>query len=126
MLNIDIDVLQQCWEEQKKFLRDGLVKGDIWDSSTGLSIAGHDGSPEVSAFFNGLTENLKDTLDGSGFPALDKFYILNLEGDQMFVVINHSGKLLQGMLLDPKKVNMGILFTVAVPKALAKVKDAFQ
>lgn len=124
MLNVDIDVLQESWTEQQKFLKDGLIAGDIWDRSTGLSISGMNSMPEAVAMFNRLTEELKDTLSGSGFPDLNRYFILNLEEDKLFVIICHADDLLQGMLLNPKKVNMGILFTVAVPKALAKVESA--
>lgn len=125
MLNVDIDVLQECWTEQQKFLKEGLIGGDFWDCSTGLSISGVNSMPEAVAMFNRLTEELKDTLSGSGFPELNRYFIINLEEDKLFVIICHSEELMQGMLLNPKKVNMGILFTVAVPKALDRVKKAF-
>lgn len=124
MLNVDIDVLQESWAEQQKFLKDGLIGGDIWDNSTGLSLSAVNSMPEAVAMFNRLTDELKETLSGSGLPELNRYYILNLEGDKLFVVIRHNDDLLQGMLLNPKKINMGILFTVAVPKALEKVKKA--
>lgn len=124
MLNVNIDVLQECWAEQQKFLKDGLIGGDIWDYSTGLSVSGVNSMPEAVAMFNRLTDELKDTLSGSGLPELNRYLILNLEDDKLFIVIRHSDELLQGMLLNPKKVNMGILFTVAIPKALEKVKKA--
>lgn len=124
MLNVDIDVLQESWTEQQKFLKDGLIGGDIWDYGTGLSLSSVNTMPEAVAMFNRLTDELKETLSGSGLPELNRYFILNLEDDKLFVVVRHNDDLLQGMLLNPKKVNMGILFTVAVPKALEKVKKA--
>lgn len=124
MLNVDIDVLQESWAEQQKFLKDGLIGGDIWDYGTGLSLSAVNTMPEAVAMFNRLTDELKETLSGSGLPELNRYFIINLEEDKLFIVIRHNDDLLQGMLLNPKKVNMGILFTVAVPKALEKVKKA--
>lgn len=124
MLDLNLDVLQECWTEQKKYLKDGLISGDIWDRNTGLSLMGFDANPEATALFNQLTGDLVDTLSGSGFPKFNRYYMVNLENDKLFIVIRHGDSLLQGMLLDPTKINMGILLTVAIPKAIAKVKES--
>lgn len=124
MLNVDVTKLDSTWQELKKFLKDGLLYGDIWDTNTGLSLSSQgDSNPATAALFNQLTDTLSDTLDGSGFPALGKYYLLNLS-DKLFIVINHGDDILQGVVLNPAKVNMGILFNVAIPKALAAVKAA--
>lgn len=124
MLDVDIDKLEASWADQEKYLKDGLLAGDIWDRSTGLSLSGRNSQPEANALFNVLTETLSITLEGSGLPELNRFYLLNLEDNKIALVINHGKSLLQGLLLNPEKVNMGILFSVAIPKALAQVADA--
>lgn len=124
MLNIDVAKLDQTWEVQKKFLKDGFIAGSIWETGTGLSISSDNDIPEATALFNMLTGSLHDTLEASGFPSLGKYYLLNLEEDKLFIIIRHGDDLLQGMLLNPKKINMGILFNVAIPKAIASVQDA--
>lgn len=124
MLNLDIDALRETWTDQKKFLKDGLIAGDIWDRSSGLSIADLNLSPEATALFNRLADELSDTLLGSGFPSLNRYFILNLEDDKLFVIVRHGDDMLQGMLLDPKKINMGILLGVSIPKALQQVQAA--
>ncbi len=124
MLDIDISALHDSWIDQKKYLKDGLIAGDIWDRSSGLSIADLDLSPEATALFNRLTDELADTLAGSGFPALNRYLLLNLEDDKLFVIVRHGDDLLQGLLLDPKKVNMGILLGVSIPRALQQVQSA--
>lgn len=124
MLEVDVNKLEETWQQQKKFLKDGLISGDIWDRNTGLPVASYNTNPEATALFNQLTAELIETLDGSGVPSLNKYYLLNLQEDKMFLLIRHGDDLLQGMLLNPLRVNIGILFTVAIPKALASVEAA--
>lgn len=125
MLDLDVAKLDACWQEQKKFLKDGLISGDIWDTGSGLSLSSEgDSNAAASALFTQLTFELSETLDGSGFPSLGKYYMLNLQDNKLFFIINHGDGILQGLILNPQKVNIGILFNVAVPKALASVKAA--
>lgn len=125
MLDVDIDKLDASWKDQEKYLKDGLLAGDIWDRSTGLAVSScHTSTPEANALFNVLTDELSVTLAGSGLPELNRFYLLNLEDNKIALIINHGASLLQGMLLNPDKVNMGILFSVAIPKALTQVAQA--
>lgn len=124
MLDIQLDTLQECWDDLRKFLKRGLIAGDIWDRDTGLSLVGLDLVPEATALINRLTDELTDTLANSGLPGLNRYFLLNLEEDKLCAVIRHGDDLLQGMLLDPKQTNIGILLTVAIPKAIAKVESA--
>lgn len=123
-MNLDIDALEESWTEKLKLLKTGLLAGDIWDRSTGLGLSGHNSNPAATALFNQLTTELDETLSGSGFPGLNKYYLLNLEDEKMAVIIRHQDDLLEGWLLDPKQINMGILFSVAIPKAIAIVNVA--
>lgn len=124
MTDINTEKLDECWDEMRKYLRDGMISGDIWDSETGFSLSANGMTPDVSALFNRLTTELKDTLDGAGFPGLRQHFLMKLKDQKMFVVINHGRGVLQGLLLNPQRVNMGLLFTVAIPKSIAKVAQA--
>jgi hypothetical protein len=118
MLNVDIAKLEQLVVDLRTLLKDGLLAADIWDRATGLSLAGYNAQPAAVALFNQLTEEIGSTLGGAGFPSLGRYYLLELEGDNAVVILQHGADLLQGMLLNAKKVNMGILFSLAIPKSL--------
>lgn len=124
MLNLETTVLDNGWDEKIKFLKTGLLAGDIWDRNTGLSLSGRNANAAASALFNELTSNLDSTLSDSGFPELNQFYLLNLDDNKMAVVIRHDDDILEGWFLDPSKLNMGILFSVAIPKAITTVQSA--
>lgn len=124
MIDIDITKLEQVVADLRSVLRDGLLASDIWDSATGLSLAGFNPQPAATALFNSLTSEIANTLGDSGFPGLNRYYLLDLDADNIVIVMRHGKDLLQGSLLDAKKVNMGILFSVAIPKALDGVAKA--
>ena len=124
MLDIDVSALEQTVADAKAVLRDGLAAIDIWDRETGLSLAGHNPQPEAVALFNQLTNELSDTLSGSGFPALNRYYMLDLEGGNTVVVQKHGDDLLSGMLLDASRVNLGILVSVVIPRVAAGIAGA--
>jgi len=124
VLDIDITALEKAVEEAKSVLRDGLSATDIWDRETGLSLAGHNPQPEAVALFNQLTNEMSTTLSGSGFPALNRYYLLDLDGGNTVVVQRHRDDLMSGMLLDASKVNLGILVSVVMPKLTAAIEAA--
>jgi hypothetical protein len=124
MLDIDVSALEQTVADAKAVLKDGLAAADIWDRETGLSLAGHNPQPEAVALFNQLTNELSETLAGSGFPALNRYYMLDLEGGNTVVVQKHGDDLLSGMLLDASRVNLGILVSVVIPRLASGIEGA--
>ena len=123
-MNINIEKLEAALQELKATLKDGLLSTDIWDRASGLSLAGIEIQPAAVALFTEVTNNLASTLSEAGFPGLNRYYFMELEGDNIVMVIRHGDDLLHGILMNPKKVNLCILLSVAVPKAIASVEKA--
>ena len=123
MLNVDIAKLEKCVDDLRALLKEGLLTADIWDRETGLSLAGYNAQP-AAALFNQVTGDIANTLEGSGFPKLGRFYLLDLQDDHSVLILQPRPELLYGMLLSSKKVNMGVLFSLAIPRALDAVAKA--
>ena len=123
-MDINIEKLEATILELKSTLKDGLISTDIWDRSNGLSLAGHNSQPAAVALFTEMTGMLSSTLSDSGFPGLKRYYLLDMEGDHMVMIIRHGDDLLQGILMNSLKVNLGILLSVALPKMLASVEKS--
>lgn len=123
-MDINIEKLEAALQELKGTLKDGLISTDIWDRASGLSLAGIESQPAAVALFTEVTNNLTSTLSESGFPGLNRYYFMELDGDHIIMVIRHGDDLLHGILMNSKKVNLGILLSVAVPKAIASVEKA--
>ncbi len=120
---MNIEKLNKAVEVLKDDLGDGLVACDIFSVADGMSIAGHNPQPKASALFNQMTTNLMRTLRAANFPNLNRYYILDLEGDHM-VVILPMGDYRWGILIDTKKVQLGLLLSIAIPNSLEAFAEA--
>jgi hypothetical protein len=120
---MDTRLLETAVVELKNILRDGLLATDIWDRASGLSLAGHNQQPVAVALFTRITQDIDSTLGDASFPRLAKYYMLDLDGNHTIVVMNH-GELLQGVLVDNKRANLGLLLSVAIPKMIDIVGKA--
>lgn len=121
---IDTDLLNQTVDDIRSFLKDGLLSTDIWRRRDGLTLAGYNSQPAATALFNQITEALENYLINAGFPKLNRYYLIDLETDQTVLIIRHSGGMLQGILLDTTKANLGMLLSVVLPRALDQVAKA--
>ncbi|MBK8254461.1 MAG: hypothetical protein IPK82_17560 [Polyangiaceae bacterium] len=122
-MTMDTKILEQAVQDLRSILRDGLIATDIWDRSAGLSLAGFNQQPVAVALFTRITDELDTSLRDSNFPPLARYYLLDMEGNHTVVLINH-GNLLQGMLVDNKRANLGILISVAIPRMIEAVSRA--
>jgi hypothetical protein len=120
---IDTKLLDLAVQDLRSVLRDGLVATDIWDRGDGLSLAGFNQQPVAVALFTRITNELESSLADSNFPPLARYYLLDMEGNHTVVVVNH-GQLLQGMLVDNKRANLGILISVAIPRMIEAIGKA--
>ena len=124
MLDLDLDQLETAVQQLQKTMKDALIATDIWDRGTGLSLAGINPQAEATALFNLLTDEIAMTLANSGFSKLGDYYILDLDADHMVVIIKYSEDLMQGTLFATDKVNMGVLFGMALPKLMRTINAA--
>lgn len=123
-MNIDIEKLDALTQELKTTLKEGLLSTDIFDRTNGLSLASFNPQPTAAALFTEVTNVITSTLADSGLPNLKRYYLLDLDNDHSVMVIRHGSDLLQGILMNSQKVNIGILLSVAMPKMLAGVEKA--
>jgi hypothetical protein len=120
---IDTKLLDLAVQDLRSVLRDGLIATDIWDRTDGLSLAGFNAQPVAVALFTRITTELESSMADSNFPPLARYYLIDLAGNHTAAVLNH-GSLLQGMLVDNKRANLGILISVAIPRMIEAVAKA--
>lgn len=120
---MDIKKLNQAIEQLKDTLGDGLIATDIFTIQDGISIAGYNPQPKASAMFNVLTNNIIKTLRVADFPSLDKYFLMNLEGDKM-VIILPLGEYRWGILIDTNKAQLGLLVSIAIPDSIKAFQEA--
>jgi hypothetical protein len=121
---ISIDKLETTIQYLKTTLKDGLLASDIWDRATGLSLAAFNPQPMAVALFTEMTNGLADALSDSGFPGLKRYYFLDLEGDHTVMILRHGNDILQGILMDSRKVNLGVLLSIVLPQMISSIEKA--
>ncbi len=121
---MNVKKLKQAVEVLKEDLDGALLGCDIWPTNTGTSIVGYNPNPKATALFERVTDYMFKALEGAGFPALDKYYLLDLEGGNLVVVLQFKEGYQWGMLVDSNKVQLGLLLNVAIPNARKALLEA--
>ncbi len=119
---MNIEKLKESVDVLRDDLGVALEATDIFDQS-GLSYAGYNEQPAASALFADITQKLRKLLSDADFPPLGTYYLVELE-DRKMVVVALVNELHWGILVDGKKVNLGVLLNVALPKAIQNLKGA--
>jgi CheY-like chemotaxis protein len=122
---IHIEKAHTAVNKLRETLGAGLIATDVWSVDDGMSIAGYNSQPVATALFNRITDMISETLSESGFPSLSKYYLLDLDGDKLAVILP-LGRYRAGMLVDKKKAQLGIIVSVALPKYIAGLEEAIR
>lgn len=109
--------LDQMVSELRDRLGGGLLATDVWERDTKRSLANHNGQPAGVEMMNRLTDEIDATLRGSNFPPMSRYFLLELDGEKAVLIIRHGDDLLQGLLLDTRYTNMGIVLSLGLRTA---------
>jgi hypothetical protein len=60
----------------------------------------------------------------SGFPDLQRYFVVDLRDARSLVVVVHSRDVLSGLLLDSARTSLGFVLGVVMPQLLADVAAA--
>jgi len=123
---MDVQKLKNAIEILKLGVDGSLIACDIWITGSGQSVAGYNSQPKATALFEKITEITSKALDSSGIPKLNKFYMLDLEGDNLAIVLQFKEGYQWGMLVDSSKVSLGLLLNVSIPNARQAFLEALK
>jgi hypothetical protein len=121
---VDGRQLEAAVEALKKTLRGSLIATDIWDREAYVSLAAHNSRAEAVSLFTHIANSTDEKLAQAGFPGVDHWYMNHLKGGLIGLVVYHGDDILQGILIDTAKANIGVLVSVAVPQMLTMVQAA--
>jgi len=123
--NMDVKKLNDAVAYLKNQLGDGLVSSDIYSSDDGQSIAGYNSSPKANALFNKVTMDMTEALANAeeDFAELGRYYMIDLVADHMVIVL-YLGDYQWGILFNKKKVQLGLLLNVVIPKIIDLFEEA--
>lgn len=113
-MGIKPDVLKKLIDALKNDLGEGLVASDIWATGEPKSLAGN---KKWLTLFNGVTGKLNKALQGAEFPGIGNYYMINLPGNRLAVILLIDAYQ-HFILVDLSKTTMGILMSVALPNLI--------
>jgi hypothetical protein len=120
---MNVKKLKEAMEVLKKEAGVGLVASDIYSSKDLQSIIGYNSSPEACALFGKITEYLKKALEGTGFPGLRNYYLLDLVDHKTLIAIP-LGDYQWGLLIDTREVPLGMFLSIILPKITNAFEEA--
>ena len=122
-------VLQQKVNEliemSKEMLGNGLLLSVIWATADGQPIANFNAPVKASALFNQITQGLDKALQGSEFPKLGNYYVVDMADSALGVVIS-MGAFQWGLIVDKTKTTLGLLLNVAMPEMIDAFKETIK
>lgn len=122
---MNVQKLNEAIETVKRDLGASLLATDIFTTVDGTSIAGFNSNAKACALFNEVTSNLERSLESSGFPGLDEYYLIKLKNGHLVVVL-YLLSYQWGFLVDSNKVKLGLLLNIVVPDARAAFIEALE
>lgn len=120
---VNVQKVNAIVDNLKNDLGSGLLATDIFTVSEGISIAGYGSQDAAVTLFNELTDFISNTLNGSGFPSLGRYYLLDLVDNHMVIIIP-MGEYRMGIMVDSSKARMGLLVGIIIPKIIDAFEDA--
>ncbi len=123
---MNVKKLKEAIEVLKDSLDGALLACDIWKAGSGTSIAGYNPNPKATALFDKVSDYMNKSLETSGFPLLNDYYLLELKNNAMVAVLQLKDNYQWGMLVDSSKVNLGLLLNIAIPEARKTFEEALE
>lgn len=124
MLDVDIDKLNECATKTHKTMRTSLISMALWDRENAIPLAGYNPSFEGAALFNRVINDLERNLNGAGYPELQDWFMVDLDGDNIVIVLRESPEFMCGILIDGKSTNFGLLLNVVFPMVETMMREA--
>ena len=120
---MNVKKLEEIIKGLQKELGDALLATDIWTTADGQILAGINPQPAAAALFNRMTGIINNALKDSGFPLLNKYFLVHLEGGHIGMSMP-LGDYQWGWLLDAKKAQLGLILNVVLPKTIDAINEA--
>lgn len=115
----------QMFETLQYDLGEGFLATDAWNASDGQPLVenhSYNSHSKAIPLINQATKVLGDSLKESDYPKLGSYYLVNLDNDYLVVVLSIED-FRQFVLVDLTKINIGILFSIAIPNLLNSLSE---
>ncbi len=100
----------------------GLRGAEVWSASSGMPLASW-GVGAVPASFDRITESIRSALTSASYPALARYYVLDL-ADALLAVVVPGEALHASLLIDNSEAQLGMVLSVVLPEFVRALEAA--
>jgi hypothetical protein len=118
------EFIQEVFEKFQRETGRGLLASDIFNRKTSESIVGYNTQPSACELFTKMSDFLDSALKESGFPSINRYYLVDLTGDKVVILVYLHPEYLWGMLCSTDKIRIGMILNVIIPKYRKEFKQA--
>jgi hypothetical protein len=122
-ISVNFNTLASALQGIQGQLAGELLRTDIFLAADGLSLAGWNSHPLACSTFAAITNSLQSSLQACSFPPLGNYYLLDLAGKHLLMIMV-TAELHWGMLLKGGKERLGFLLNIVMPEALKALAEA--
>lgn len=121
---MDVKDLNKAMDIMKEKLGSAFLSSTIWANADAQPVMVYDphkalDTGAATALFNQVTEYIRKSLKGAGFPVqLNRYYFLDLT-DNKIALAAQLRDYQWGMLIDTNQTSLGLVLNVALPEAMA-------
>ncbi len=121
---MNIAKLNECLENLKRDLGEGLIASSIITTSDYQTIAATEkSSPVTASIFGEVTNFIQNALSKGPYPQLGKFYYMDLVGNRGLIFIP-LGDYQWGVAIDTKKCKLGLFMNIILPAMITDFEEA--
>ncbi|HBH86720.1 MAG TPA: hypothetical protein DDY17_03835 [Syntrophaceae bacterium] len=121
---MNIAKLNECLENLKRDLGEGLIASSIITTSDYQTIAATEkSSPVTASIFGEVTNFIQNALSKGPYPQLGKFYYMDLVGNRGLIFIP-LGDYQWGVAIDTKKCKLGLFMNIILPAMITNFEEA--
>ncbi len=121
---VDIRKLDSLIAEIQAPLRGSLLAAEVWERNPLRSLAAINPQPAAVALEERIYEGVQQALSQAGWPGLHQYYLMELAGGELNITLICGTDLMMGLLVDGKANNLGVAFSVIIPKCLQGIEAA--
>lgn len=100
----------------------GLVSAEVWSAFDGTPIAWHGASAASSAVFDRMMSALSEALDESGFGAIGRYVLVDLDEDRLALALN-LGDCRAGFVFDKREAQVPSLLSLITVELVSAFQE---
>lgn len=107
-----IDVIKQDFGN-------ALLSSDIWDKTTGLSMASYNSNIKATVLFDKIVKGFESSLNDLGFLGINKYILSDLDDTTVLLIIKLDDRYFVSNILDKTQTSLGVIFSLVIPNAIS-------